>query len=111
MPAFSATTRPNHSPIRDIEAVLAGTLALMTAYAQTCCARQAALLAQKIVSNLGTLGGHGDLSANFHTVLRSLEGRWVHEVNEIGALAGAMACAPRSPQTDAELRPAPGRVH
>ena len=113
MPTFPATNLSNsNSPVRDIEAVLAGTLALMTVYAQTCCARQAAMLAQKIVSNLESLGEHAQLSTNFQTVLRGLQGRWVHEVNEIGALAGSPAGVGRVDyEVEHPMQLAPNMVH
>lgn len=63
-----------------IEAMLAGTLALMTGYGQ---ALQAELdpaqrlgIGRKVVDNLALLGCHPQLSLGFRQVLASLHQRW-----------------------------------
>lgn len=63
-----------------LEAILAGTLALMTGYSQ---ALQAALhpaqrlaMGRKIGGNLGLLAGHPALSENFQRIVLGLEARW-----------------------------------
>ena len=68
-----------------IEAVLAGTLALMTGYSQ---ALQAELgpqhrvsMGQKIGDNLALLADHPQLSLGFRQVLRGLRRRW-HSMSE-----------------------------
>ena len=110
MLSHPAATIPEDNHMRDPEAVLAGTLALMTAYAQTCCARQAGLLAQKIVVNLASLAEHAPLNPNFRTVLLGLRGRWVHEVDELASLAGASVCTPASLPAEGLWHAAPERV-
>ncbi len=64
-----------------MEAVLAGTLALMTGYSQ---ALQAELdpqgrvgMAEKVASNLGLLLDHPQLSLGFRQVLFGLQQRWI----------------------------------
>ncbi len=63
-----------------VEAVLAGTLALMTGYGQ---ALQAELdpgrrlgIGRKVVENLALLGAHPQLSVAFRDVLTGLHRRW-----------------------------------
>ncbi len=58
------------------EALLAGTLALMTGHAESACARQRVLMAQKIRSNLLFLGGHPGLTPNFRRVVHRMHGHW-----------------------------------
>jgi len=59
------------------EALLAGTLALMTGVAQQPCARQRALLAQKVIANLGTLSAHPMASPGFRATAASLCDLWL----------------------------------
>ena len=63
-----------------VEAVLAGTLALMTGFAQAgphCPNRSA--MAAKLVANLGQLAGHPGLSETMHRVMHRLSGHWQRE--------------------------------
>ena len=67
--------------LHSVEAVLAGTLALMTGYSQ---ALQAELdpqgrigMGEKVASNLGLLLDHPQLSLGFRQVLFGLQQRWV----------------------------------
>ena len=78
MPHTAPTFEEHELPF--IEAVLAGTLALMTGYSQ---ALQAALGPQhrlrmggKIAENLAMLVDHPQLSLGFRQVLLGLQGRW-----------------------------------
>lgn len=63
-----------------IEAVLAGTLALMTGYGQALLAEldpaQRLGMGRKVVDNLALLGQHPQLSLGFRQVLIGLLGRW-----------------------------------
>jgi hypothetical protein len=63
-----------------IEAVLAGTLALMTGYSQALQAelhpRQRVLMGVKIGDNLALLVQHPQLSLGFRQVLLGLQSRW-----------------------------------
>jgi hypothetical protein len=64
-----------------VEALMAGTLALLTGYAQStpgCDCRPA--MARKLVSNLFALSGHPDLSSPMQTMLANLCTRWQVEV-------------------------------
>lgn len=58
------------------EAMLAGTLALMTGHAQSACARQRCLMSQKIVANLLALSQHPALSPPFKTVAERMRPHW-----------------------------------
>jgi hypothetical protein len=58
------------------EAMLAGTLALMTGHAQSACARQRMLMAKKIRSNLYFLGQNPDITPNFRTVAQRMHQHW-----------------------------------
>lgn len=64
-----------------VEAVLAGTLALMTGYSQALQAeldpRGRVAMGDKIGANLALLGDHPQLSAGFRRVLDSLRKRWL----------------------------------
>lgn len=77
-----------------VEALLAGTLALMTGYAQTdaACARRV-LLARKLACNLGSLAEHPQLSAPMQAVLSRLQGHWLKEMGRTGAAAERMPSA------------------
>lgn len=71
---------PSHDdqeyPLPSVEAILAGTLALMTGHAQSACAGQRRLMSTKIVSNMALLAEHPHLSANFRCALEQLRGHW-----------------------------------
>ena len=58
------------------EAMLAGTLALMTGHAQSTCATQRDLMGRKIRSNLFFLGQHPGLSPSFRTVAQRMHQHW-----------------------------------
>ena len=58
------------------EAVLAGTLALMTGHAQASCTGQRAAMAHKITANLQTLARRRGGSPAFTAMLRNLQERW-----------------------------------
>lgn len=59
-----------------VEALLAGTLALMTGYAQGHCEHRRMLMAAKIVANLSQLTEHPLLSSQFQTALWGLRKHW-----------------------------------
>lgn len=58
------------------EALLAGTLALMTAYGQNRCGQHGHQMAQKICANLRHLARHPGLSAEFRVVVGRLYTTW-----------------------------------
>lgn len=74
----------NHPALREdeefvlpcCEAVLAGTLALMTGHAQATCAAQRMRMAGKIASNLSLLGRDPALSASFRLVVQRMQEAW-----------------------------------
>src|SRR6188474_486809 len=59
------------------EALLAGTLALMTGHAQACCEGQRALMAKKIIANLFMLSRHPGAPPNFKAIAANLHPLWV----------------------------------
>lgn len=58
------------------EALLAGTLALMTGHVQACCDDHRQLMNAKIVANLARLAQHPILSPQFRTALGNLRTHW-----------------------------------
>ncbi|WP_341909916.1 hypothetical protein [Polaromonas sp. YR568] len=58
------------------EAMLAGTLALMTGHAQSRCVNQRTLMGRKVLSNLFSLGQHPRLSPNFRVVVQRMHQHW-----------------------------------
>lgn len=58
------------------EALLAGTLALMTGHAQACCDNQRQSMSGKIVSNLSQLTEYPILSPTFRAALSKLRTHW-----------------------------------
>ena len=59
------------------EALLAGTLALMTGHAQACCEGQRALMAKKIIANLFMLSRHPGATPPFKAIAANLHPLWV----------------------------------
>jgi len=93
-----------------VEAVLAGTLALMTGYSQALLAElhpeHRVLMGRKIGNNLALLAEHPQLSTPFQTMLCGLQRRWAqmagctaeaapacHATDRIAERAKACACA------------------
>ncbi len=68
------------------EALLAGTLAVMTAYAQSCCDGCRTLMARKIVSNLFTLVQHPAAAPAFRAMAANLHGCWVRQLQQLQRL-------------------------
>ncbi len=58
------------------EAMLAGTLALLTGHAECDCPSQRELMARKVRSNLFFLAQHPGLSPEFRTVAQRMHGHW-----------------------------------
>lgn len=58
------------------EGLLAGTLALMTAYAQNCCAERRGFLVSKIAVNLSTFVRHTSFSDPFRSAVGKLHAQW-----------------------------------
>lgn len=87
-----------------VEALIAGTLALMTAYAQAApeCGHRS-LLARKLLSNLFFLGEHPQVSAPMRLMLARLREQWQTEV-------GRSPCRPPLPPATPLWHTAPERV-
>ena len=86
-----------------VEAVLAGTLALMTGYSQALLAElnpeHRVLMGRKIGNNLALLAEHPQLSTPFQTVLGGLQRRWAQMAGctaEAARACDMSACAPRA---------------
>lgn len=77
------------------EALLAGTLALMTGYVQACCDSHREAMGHKIVTNLQLLGQADVLTPHFRTMLRNLQSRWVKQCGAAPAepVAAALSVA------------------
>ena len=61
------------------EAVLAGTLALMTGHAQACCCSQRAALSEKVVAGLQQLAHSSHFTPHFRALLGSLQRKWAQQ--------------------------------
>lgn len=66
------------------EALLAGTLALMTGHTQACCDSHREAMGRKIVANLQLMGQADIFTPHFRTMVWNLHERWVQQ----GAAAG-----------------------
>lgn len=75
------TTADEEYTLPSVEALLAGTLALMTGYAQSArdCPHRPCM-ARKLVSNLLYLSAHPQLSVPMQTMLANLRTRWQLEL-------------------------------
>lgn len=69
-----------------VEALLAGTLALMTGHVQTGDSMQRVLMAHKISRNLHSLQSHSGLTPEFGLVLARLQKAWQQLAGESMAL-------------------------
>lgn len=78
-----------------VEALMAGTMALMTGYAQTAVAGpQRPLMARKLVSNLLFLAEHPQVSPPMRCMLANLRTRWQLEAEQCAARAAPCDSAP-----------------
>lgn len=78
-----------------MEALLAGTLALMTGYAQACCDSHREAMVRKIVTNLEALTQSQALSPHFRTMLWNLQARWQQQGVQEHATAALSAAEQR----------------
>lgn len=85
------------------EALLAGTLALMTGHAQACCGEHRGLMAAKAASNLLLLSQHPLMSPRFQAVAWKLHAQWTQPIQA----AQSPRAAPAEP---AAARPDPSRA-
>jgi len=88
--AHQTDTADEEYTLPSVEALLAGTLALMTGYAQSArdCAHRP-LMARKLVANLSCLSSHPQLSPAMHTMLANLRTRWELEMEHDAEAAAA----------------------
>ncbi len=95
MPIINRNLEGDHE-LPSLEAVLAGTLALMTGYAQALQAelhpQQRLLMGAKIGRNLELLAAHAGLSEGFQRIALGLQARW-RMMSECTAHAAPCACA------------------
>ena len=78
------------------EALLAGTLALMTGIAQGCCDSHRALMVKKVIANLSMLACHPMASSGFKVTIANLRVFWLRILAQGHALAGTNPGAPAS---------------
>ena len=72
----SLATPDEEERVPSAEAILAGTLALMTAHAEAACSVQRRRMAQKVELNLAGLAEHPALSLHFRLALSALKAHW-----------------------------------
>jgi hypothetical protein len=108
-----ATLQTEEHELPCIEAVLAGTLALMTGYGQ---ALQAELdpahrlgMGRKVIENLALLGQHPQLSLGFRQVLLGLHRRW-HDMSQCTEQAAEEAASAMSAATGRFVVTGPERL-
>ena len=75
----AAPSRDEEYSLPCAEAVLAGTLALMTGHAQACCTSQRDALGRKIVAGLHQLAHSDQFTPHFRALLGSLQNRWAQQ--------------------------------
>ncbi|RZJ61370.1 MAG: hypothetical protein EON49_05620 [Acidovorax sp.] len=75
-PTEASAHRDEEYSLPCAEALLAGTLALMTGYVQACCDSHRDAMGRKISANLQMLADADGFTAHFRTVVWSLQGRW-----------------------------------
>ena len=72
----SLAERDEEERLPCVEAILAGTLALMTAHAEAACKVQRRRMAQKVELSLAGLAEHPALSLHFRLALSALTAHW-----------------------------------
>ena len=88
--------------ITGLEAMLAGTLALMSAYAHGACKAHQGLISGKILSNLCCLQAQNSLSPEFRKVLSQVGNSWQqHQLTQLDGAPMALAPSPQSFSMDA----------
>ena len=86
------------------EALLAGTLALMTGHAESACDRHKRLMSKKIVSNLFFLAEHPALNPHFRLVVQRMHGHWLRIVDPAVTFTSQRVEPPRDPGLAASSR-------
>ena len=90
------------------EALLAGTLALMTGIAQGCCDSHHALMIKKVIANLSMLSCHPMASSGFKVTVANLRVFWVRMLAQGDELAGtnrAEAASSQGEPSHTQLQP------
>ena len=80
----AATSCVEEYDLPQAEALLAGTLALMTGYVQACCDNHRDAMGRKVVTNLQLLAQAEGLTPHFRTMLWSLQERWAQQCTAAG---------------------------
>lgn len=80
------------------DALLAGTLALMTGHAESACDRHKGLMSKKIVSNLFFLAEHPALNPHFRLVVQRMHGHWARIVDPSHSAAPHWVESPQVPE-------------
>jgi hypothetical protein len=91
------------------DALLAGTLALMTAYAQSCCDGCRTLMARKIVSNLLVLTQRPAAAPALRSMAANLHGCWTRQLQQLQHLQGQEGAVATAPSPGDGLRSSEGR--
>lgn len=88
------------------EALVAGTLALMTGHARCGCAQHRDMMARKATVNLHTLSAHPHLSDGLRTVAKRLYEQWIEiiQTDLVKAMSTAVQAAPLAMDHDALAR-------
>lgn len=92
------------------EALLAGTLALMTGYIQACCDSHRDAMGRKIVANLQLLGQADVFTPHFRAMAWSLQGRWAQQCATRSGNPAAQQALSAAEQRRALWAPAPETV-
>lgn len=105
-PTAQATADTEEYCLPCAEALLAGTLALMTGFAQASDPHHRDAMGRKIVANLQNLSQLESLTPHFRTMLWNLQARWTQHscMQAPSERPGATPSAERSPATANELR-------
>ena len=77
--------------LQSVEAVMAGTFALMSAYSHCTCHNNKELMAHKIVWNLGQLANCIGLSPQFRTILANIGCNWQQHIDAQNTTAHSQA--------------------
>ncbi|MDB5931578.1 MAG: hypothetical protein JWR60_3285 [Polaromonas sp.] len=87
------------------EAVLTGTLALMTAYARGCCDSHREPMMRKIIDNLLLLSRYSAASPGFRSATSNLRAIWLTQLDQLHE--AACGCAPADARGDLPVAPWP----
>lgn len=86
---MTTDTRTEEYLLAHSDALLAGTLALMTGQAQASCREARCLMTRRICANLRELGQHPALNPDFRTAVRRLHEHWCRMEAELSRSSSA----------------------